>query len=463
MRLSLMNNLSRLLLSFLVVTSALFTLANLMPQLPQADAQPSTTSGSQNLSNNPGNSTDAQIAVYQNNVYVVWSDATSGNGDIYFKRSVTNGTSFESTQNLSNNPGNSTDAQIAVYQNNVYVVWSDATSGNGDIYFKRSVTNGTIFSEIRNLSNNTGLSSDPQLSAVGGNVYVVWTDSSSGNNEILFRHSNNTGERFRGASELSKTTSVDGEYSLFPRITAIGSNVYAVWQDKVSGNYEIFLRESSDGGIKFGSIKNLSRNNTGDSISPRIASSGNNVYVVWTDHEPRKSEIFLRASNDNAASFGGIKNVSWSNGVSYDPKVAVSGNSSVFVLWEDTRSTELTFDLILRASHDVADTFEDKVNLGRYVGEIADYGQVVALENNLFVVWSDMPQYGYPPAYEIFLEASRDGGKSFDDAINLSPGPGNSIDPKVAVSEKNRSAFVTWSEVAGGNSEIHFMKLENFF
>src|SRR5215204_1862612 len=456
--------LSRLLLSFLVITSSTsFTLANLMPP-PPADAQPSATSSSQNLSNNPGNSTDAQIAVHQNNIYVVWSDATTGNGDIYFKRSVDNGTNFGSTENLSNNPGNSTDAQIAVHQNNIYVVWSDATTGNGDIYFKRSVDNGTTFDEVENVStNNTGSSSYPQISTVGSNVYVAWIDTTPGDNEIFFRHSNNTGESFRGAKELSKTLSVDGEYALFPRISAVGSNVYVVWQDKVSGNYEIFLRESNDGGNIFSGVKNLSRNNTGDSISPRVASSGNNVYVVWTDHEPGKSEIFLRASNDNAATFGGIKNVSWSDGDSYDPKIAVAGNGSVYVLWEDSSFRDFTFDLIFRASDNAADTFQNKVNIGRYVGEIADHGQIASTGNNIFVIWSEAPRYSYPPLYKIFLEASRDSGKSFDDAINLSPGPGNSIDPQIAVSEENRTVFVVWSEVTNGNSEIQFVKIENFF
>ena len=405
--------LSRLLLSFLVIASSTsFTLANLMPH-PTADAQPSTTSSPQNLSNNTGNSTDAQIAVYQNNVYIVWSDATTGNGDIYFKRSVDNGTTFDTIKNAS--------------------------------------------------TNNTGLSSFPQISTVGSNVYVAWIDTTPGNNEILFRYSNNTGESFRGARELSKTLSVDGEYALFPRISAIGSNVYVVWQDKVSGNYEIFLRESNDRGNKFGGIKNLSRNNTGDSISPRIASLGNNVYVVWTDYEPGKSEVFLRASNDNAATFGGIKNVSYSNGDSYDPRIAVAGNSSVYILWEDTSFRDFTFDFILRASQNAAKTFQNKVNIGRFVGEISDYGNVAALGNNIFVLWSDAPRYNYPPIYKIFLEASRDSGKSFDDAINLSPGPGNSIDPQIAVSEKNKTVFVVWSEVTNGNSEIHFVKLENFF
>jgi hypothetical protein len=431
---------------------------------PSANAQPSTSSSPQNLSISLGNSTDAQIAVNQNYVYVLWSDDTTGNGDIYFRRSVDNGTSFGSTENLSNSPGNSTDAQIAVNQNYVYVLWSDDTTGNGDIYFRRSVDNGTSFRTTENLSvNSTALSSRPQIFAVGSNVYLAWTEPAAGNNEIFFRHSNDNGVSFGGGRPISKTPSVDGEYALFPRIASIGSNVYVVWQDKVSENYEIFLRESNDGGGRFSGIKNLSRNNTGDSVSPSIASLGNNVYVVWTDYNPGKSEIFLRASNDNASTFGGIKNISWSNGDSYDPKIALGGNSFVYVSWEDSSFREFTFDLIFRASDNSADTFQNKVNVGRYVGEIADHSQIAGSGNNVFVVWSEAPRYSYPPIYKIFLEVSRDNGKRFDDAINLSTGQGSSIEPKIAVSQQNKTVFVVWSEINNGNSEIQLVKLENFF
>jgi hypothetical protein len=427
-------------------------------------SQQDTGSSSQNLSNNPGNSTDARVAEHGNNVYVVWTDDTTGNEDIYFKRSIDNGTTFGSTENLSNNPGNSTDARVAEHGNNVYVAWTDDTTGNGDIYFKRSIDNGTTFAEIENLSiNSTSPSTGPEVSAVGKNVYVVWQDMVSGSNEIFYRHSNDTGEKFRGVSELSKTRSVDGESALYPRISAVANNVYVVWQDEVSGRNEIFLRESNDGGNKFSGIKNLSRNNTGDSITPRIASSGNNVYVVWTDYQPGKAQIFARASADNAGKFGGIKNVSWSSGSAYDPQIAVGGNGSLYVLWEDTSFRDFTFDLILRASTDMANTFQDKVNLGRYVGEISDYGQIVANGNNVFVVWSDSPQYNYPQMYKIFLEGSRDNAKSFDDAVNLSTGTGKSIDPQIAVSENDRSILAVWTELNNTNSDIQFTKLANSF
>ena len=89
--------------------------------------------------------------------------------------------------------------------------------------------------------------------------------------------------------------------------------------------------------------------------------------------------------------------------MAYDPQVALGGNNSLYVLWEDSSFRDFTFDLILRASTDMASTFQDKVNIGRYVGEISDYGQIAVNGNNVFVVWSDSPQYSYPQMFKIFL------------------------------------------------------------
>src|SRR5919107_1325328 len=212
-----------------------------------------------------------------------------------------------SSQMLSDTPGNSTDPRIALYNNNVYVVWSDDSTGNGDIYFKRSVDNGTTFDSTNNISkNNTGTSSTPQVAANSGNVYIIWTDTTSGASEINYRQSVDGGGKFAGIRELSKTRSIDGESARFPQIVTAVNNVYVAWQDTVQGGNEIFLRASADLGSKFTGIKNLSRNNTGDSISPRIAAIANNVYVGWSDTSSGKSEILLRSSMDSGNTFRGI-------------------------------------------------------------------------------------------------------------------------------------------------------------
>ena len=141
-----------------------------------------------------------------------------------------------SSQTLSNTPGNSTDPKIALYKNNVYIAWSDDSTGNGDIYFKRSVDNGTTFDSTNNISkNNTGTSSTPQVTANSGNVYIIWTDTTSGNSEINYRQSVDGGAKFGGIRELSKTRSIDGESAHFPQIVTTGNNVFVAWQDSVNG------------------------------------------------------------------------------------------------------------------------------------------------------------------------------------------------------------------------------------
>jgi hypothetical protein len=112
-----------------------------------------------NLSSNLGDSINRQIAVAGSNVYVVWADNTPGNYEIFFRKSTNGGITFGSTINVSNNAGFSFFPQIAVAGSTVYVVWTDNTPGNNDIFFRKSNSwEGPI-----NVSNNSGSSSNSQI------------------------------------------------------------------------------------------------------------------------------------------------------------------------------------------------------------------------------------------------------------------------------------------------------------
>ena len=50
---------------------------------------------------------------------------------------------------MSNNSGFSEHPQILAYDNNVYAIWADDTSGNREVLFTRSVDNGTSFDKIK--------------------------------------------------------------------------------------------------------------------------------------------------------------------------------------------------------------------------------------------------------------------------------------------------------------------------
>ena len=80
---------------------------------------------------------------------------------------------FRGTKNLSNNDGDSTNPLVEATGNIVYVVWTDESKGNGDILFKRSTDGGKSFDKTINLSNNNGESSEPRIAKSGNNLYVV--------------------------------------------------------------------------------------------------------------------------------------------------------------------------------------------------------------------------------------------------------------------------------------------------
>ena len=61
---------------------------------------------------------------------------------------------FGNTKNLSNNDGDSTNPQVQVSSSNVYTVWEDKTKGDGDTFFRRSSDAGNNFHSIIDLSNN---------------------------------------------------------------------------------------------------------------------------------------------------------------------------------------------------------------------------------------------------------------------------------------------------------------------
>ena len=185
------------------------------------DSLPVVFENATNLTNNPLDSVYGQVAAWNNNVYVLWQESMPAgytNYDIFMKNSFDNGTSFGSPVNLSNNSGFSEHPQIAAYDNNVYAIWADDTTGNREVLFIRSEDNGTSFGNIKNLSNNTSDSFNQEIAVFGDHLYVVWLDQDEGDKtKILLRASDDGGATFGRTVNISNDTSPE----TFPKVGSI--------------------------------------------------------------------------------------------------------------------------------------------------------------------------------------------------------------------------------------------------
>jgi hypothetical protein len=220
-------------------------------------------------------------------------------------------------------------------------------------------------------------------------------------------------------------------------IAVSGNNVYVAWWGNKSGNYEVMFKASNDGGQTFGDKINLSNSTDGISVEADIATSGNNVYVIFADNKSGFADAYIMTSNDNGKTFNPailltdntnstITNktlISQMNSYKvkpspYELKVAAEG-SSVYALATGAEKNSTTYqpDVFLRVSNDSGKTFGKDINLSLSDGITSDRIQIKAIDDKVYVTWWDRNLDGSDTP---IMRISDDRGQTFGDKILLS-------------------------------------------
>ena len=133
-------------------------------------------------------------------------------------------------------------------------------------------------------------------------MHVVWYDDRDGNYEIYYKRSTDGGLSWGADTRLTNNSA----FSQFSSVAVSGSVVHVVWQDYRDGNYEIYYKRSTDGGVSWGADTRLT-NNTAVSEYPSVAVSGSVVHVVWMDDRDGNEEIYYKRDPTGNV---GIQNIS---------------------------------------------------------------------------------------------------------------------------------------------------------
>ncbi len=243
---------------------------------------------------NPGSSRNPSIAKDSgDNIHVVWYDSTPGNPEIYYMKSPDGGLSWGSAKKLTSNSGQSQYPAIAIGSNdNIHLLWCDDTPGNFEIYYMKSSNGGSSWSGAKRLTWNSGGSKYPAIVIDSYNhLHIVWEDSTPGNPEIYYKKSTDGGVSWSSTKRLTCSSSE----TYFPAI-AIDSanNLHFIWCDNAPGNYEIYYKKGTDGGVTWSSAKRLTWNSGDSVISAMTIDSDNNLHLVWWDNTPGNWEIYYK-------------------------------------------------------------------------------------------------------------------------------------------------------------------------
>jgi hypothetical protein len=139
------------------------------------------------LTNNTETSNAPCIAVSGSVVHIVWNDFRDYNCQIYYKRSIDGGLTWGADTRLTNTNTTSAASSISLSGSYVHVVWYDYRDGNEEIYYKRSINAGVSWEADTRLTNNSSSSYKPSISVSGLVVHIVWYDNRDGNFEIYYK------------------------------------------------------------------------------------------------------------------------------------------------------------------------------------------------------------------------------------------------------------------------------------
>lgn len=309
-------------------------------------------------------------------------------------------------------------------------------------------------------------SSDPALASTGYTVHVAWSETAvapATAADVYYRRSEDGGKSWSAPVNLSQDGAVDDTKT---QVATDGSLVVVAWLhgDALSPQ-DIRGVVSTDGGVTFGPILDLSgtlSGDAGDADSLRLKASGAHVYVIFEDDvaNPALTEdIYVAASTDYGATFSNPVRVNDSPAgtVDCDEPELDTVNGTAYLVWIDKRSGNDR--VYFSRTTDGGVTWSTDKRLDRS-GTLANTGapSMDAEGSNVHIAWID-DRNNLGVADEVFYVSSADGGVTFtlDRKIGSAGAGVDADEPRVAVTGVTGAlVYVAWPDNRNGVSNDVF-------
>ena len=293
----------------------------------------------------------------------------------------------------------SMDADACSFENKIYVVWADNRTGNSEIFFRSSDDTGQTWSREERITLTFNESSQPAIACDARKVQVVWREKSENISQIYYK-------KWDGKSWTNDILlSEDQKNAKRPdiAITTImpDSYLYVVWENtNEQGKSSAYLTRSINNGETFSETQTLA-DGKWETKEPAVWCGARNAYITWIDKREGFWSVFFRR------------------------------------LGENQNSSEIKLSSIFNCSSP----------------------SIGGIEPNVYVTWQCLEELSV--YRNIYASYSKNHGNEWSKASRVTYGEAESILPKVIVSRTtssdiNPSAWFFWQDGRNGDWEIFY-------
>lgn len=268
-----------------------------------------------------------------------------------------------------------------------YVVWEDTFQGKTNVAFRASGEGMTNWGPVVYLTNHGKGVDDPIVQVdQKGTIITAWEDRRSGESQIFYRFSRDNGKSFSPEIALPKDK---GEIQRWPQVAPLkdGDFAFIYVSNKESSTWIKTILVDNFGQPKSQPITISSGiNSCGE---PQIAADEfNHLFAVWREGEGNNSEIIFAKSKNKGFTWTSPKQLTHDNSYSEYPLIATDGKN-LFVSYHSNISDVANLKYVI-SSLDEGETWGEPIILPSFDGQIED----AWLEVKFILKW---PRNHYQP------------------------------------------------------------------
>jgi hypothetical protein len=286
---------------------------------------------------------------YQNttgNLWVVWASNRAGNYDIWCKMSSDGGVNWSLETQLTNDSNRDDHPSIMqAADGSVWVVWTRVTN-QYDLYYKNSSDGGVNWSEEKQLTNDTGNDLNPSITqAADGTIWVAWQSdriwvedpwepgSYIPQDDIFYKNSSDGGATWFNDTQL--TTDPGDDTS--PSITQTSDEmIWVVWASNRYDLGNLFYVTSSDGGANWTDDEQLTYE--GDDGVPSITqTSDGRIWVVFYSERGGNYDIFYKVTSNGGVTWSIDIRLTTDPNVDAVPSITQTADGKIRIVWMSNR------------------------------------------------------------------------------------------------------------------------------
>ncbi|MFC1571413.1 hypothetical protein ACFL31_02555 [Candidatus Margulisiibacteriota bacterium] len=402
---------------------------------------------------------------------LVWSDQRTENTKIYAQRIDRNGriTWSETGRPVCKSSGNQRNPVISKLINQEWVVvWEDNRKSKSDLFAQKINVAGIPLwqpSGIPVTSAPQQQQSPSVTSTPGGNLVILWEDKRSGNYDIYSQKISEKGTLLWGKTGLSICTAKGSvaQQNAASILTSQGEIILA-FEDARSGYFNIYVQKiTKQGRLAWGAHGVAIAKVAANQFKPQLVSDGaGGAIVAWED---QRLENLPSIRAQRISSQG---NKTWQSSLALasvkarqtNPIIIEDGAGGAIIAWEDARDPLSLQDIYVQkvSSRGKLVWGKNGIVLISANGVQTDPAMTADGLGGTIVVWTDYRHGDRNP--DIFGQRISSKGKpSWDPAgLSICSAPDIQRSPKLIADDKG-GAVIAWTDKGGGSYDIYAQRI----